>query len=102
MRLTPSCLRVPPFLLSGLVPLLLLAACVDRCGAATATPSPEASRIITVNSHVSNRQIALNQPVRIEFTTLPRQVDNVDIANVVANSLLVNSSWRLLGRPSVV
>ncbi|MBA3708305.1 MAG: hypothetical protein H0W83_05750 [Planctomycetes bacterium] len=86
----------------GLVPLLMLGLCAGSGGAATATPSPEATRIITVNSHVSNRQIALNQPVRIEFTTMPRQVANIDIETVVGNSLLVNSSWRLLGRPSVV
>ncbi|MBA2480602.1 MAG: hypothetical protein H0V44_08065 [Planctomycetes bacterium] len=85
-------------LTSTMLSLALALACAGT-GVAAGT---ESNHIITVNARVSNRQIALNQPVRIEFTTMPRQVESVDIAKSVANGLLVNSTWRLLGRPTVV
>ena len=50
------------------------------------------------------RRISLNQPLRLEFTTLPRQVEGVDVALAVANgiSLAARDSWRILGKPVVV
>ncbi len=61
------------------------------------------SRAITINSRVSSKLIALNQPVRIDFTTMPRQIENIDIASTVANSLAVGlgANWRVLGKPVV-
>jgi hypothetical protein len=59
-----------------------------------------------VNSTVSDRTIALNQPVRVEFTTLPRQVEITDaeIARRITDAVGHGSaaSWRLLGAPMVV
>jgi hypothetical protein len=56
-----------------------------------------------VNATVSDHQIALNQPVRVDFTTMPRQIPDVDIASAVRNSLTVDAhaTWRLLGEPEV-
>ena len=56
-----------------------------------------------VNHKVSSRKISVNQPVRLEFTTMPRQVDGVDIAAVVINGITMagGTTWRLNGKPSV-
>ncbi len=65
---------------------------------ANATPTPV--RASLANSRVSNRNLALNQPVRVDFTTLPRQIEGVDIASAVTNALAVGSAgdqWRLIG-----
>lgn len=58
-----------------------------------------------INSRVSQRTIALNQPVRVEFSTLPRQMEGVDVKLAVARALDASrlaGRWRLLGEPSVV
>jgi hypothetical protein len=93
-------MRLNSDLRRAIAPLLLTALFAGAGFGATADVTTSA-HIITVNARVSNRQIALNQPVRVEFTTMPRQVENIDIATSVANGLLVNSTWRLLGRPTV-
>jgi len=57
-----------------------------------------------VNAKVSSRSIAINQPVRVEFVSMPRQVEGVDIAATVLTALEVGrvaASWRLMGRPMV-
>ena len=57
-----------------------------------------------VNSRVSQRTIALNQPVRVEFSTLPRQVEGVDVKLAVNRALDASrlaGKWRLLGEPAV-
>ncbi len=56
-----------------------------------------------VNSSVSSRTVAFNQAVRVEFTTLPKQIDGVDIVASVANALAIGSGnhWRPLGPPVV-
>lgn len=61
------------------------------------------SRPIQVNARVEPAEIALNQPVRFEFSTLPRQIDGVDIATVVTSTLALAGSddWRLISRPTI-
>jgi hypothetical protein len=56
-----------------------------------------------INAKVSSRQVALNQTVRIEFTTMPRQVDNLDIGVAITNAIRLSGSgcWRLMGNPVV-
>jgi hypothetical protein len=57
-----------------------------------------------VNSKISNRSIMLNQPVRVEFTTLPRQVEGIDIPATVLHALELSNvrpSWRVAGKPTV-
>lgn len=56
-----------------------------------------------VNHQVSARRIAVNQPLRLEFTTMPRQVEGVDIAAALVNGieLTAGANWRILGKPIV-
>lgn len=58
---------------------------------------------VFVNSKVAPRKISVNQPVRIEFTTMPRQIEGIDIAAAVINGIAVTSvsTWRLIGKPTV-
>lgn len=68
--------------------------------AETTTPK----RPAFANFKVSSRTVALNQPVRIEFTTLPRQIEGIDIARTVAQALDASrlaGFWRPLGTPTV-
>ena len=55
------------------------------------------------NVKLSSSKIALNEVVRIEFTTMQREVENVDIASSVANALRLGagSNWLLIGKPVV-
>ena len=58
-----------------------------------------------INSRVSQRTIALNQPVRVEFSTLPRQIEGVDVKAAVTRALDASrlaGRWRLLGEAAVV
>jgi hypothetical protein len=61
------------------------------------------SRPTFINAKVSAKQICLNEPLRLEFTTMPRDVEGVDIGKSVANSLRLGAAvtWRLLGEPIV-
>jgi hypothetical protein len=63
----------------------------------------EAGRPTFINAKVSAKQICLNEIVRLEFTTMPRDVENVDIAQSVANSLQLGAAttWRLVGKPII-
>ncbi len=63
----------------------------------------DAKSTVFVNSKVAPRKIAVNQAVRVEFTTMPRQVDGIDVAAAVANgiALSASSTWRLVGKPLV-
>lgn len=63
----------------------------------------EAPRPAFFNQRVSSRTIALNQPVRLEFTTIPRQIESVNIEASVADAITVGQArrWRLVGRPGV-
>lgn len=57
-----------------------------------------------VNQKVSARSVPLNQAVRVEFTTLPRQIEGVDIQATVRHALELSSvrpTWRVLGKPTV-
>ena len=63
----------------------------------------EAARPTFVNAKVSAKEICLNEPLRIEFTTMPREIADVDIVNSISNSLRLGASksWRLVGEPQV-
>jgi hypothetical protein len=83
-------------------PLLALVAIVSIGSVQAQAADPQ--RAITVNARISppSKEIALNQPLRIEFVTTPRQVENIDIAATVANAVTLSGTpWRLLGRPVV-
>ena len=58
---------------------------------------------VFVNSKVAPRKISVNQPVRVEFTTMPRQIEGIDVAAAVTNGIAVTSAstWRLVGKPTV-
>jgi len=62
----------------------------------------EAARPTFINARVSAKEICLNETVRVEFTTLPRDLDGVDVAQSVANTLRLSatSTWRLVGEPT--
>ncbi len=87
--------------------LALVAVLVLPCwlGPAVSAAEDSAKTNVFVNHRVVpvSRRIALNQPLRLDFTTLPRQVDGVDVALVVANgiSLAARDSWRIVGKPVV-
>jgi hypothetical protein len=83
---------------------LLLAFAVLVSAAATPLRAADPQRAITVNARISppSKEIDLNQPLRIEFVTTPRQVENIDIAAAVANAVALSGTpWRMLGRPVV-
>jgi len=63
----------------------------------------DASRPTFINAKISAKQICLNEPLRLEFTTMPRDVEGVDIGKSVANSLRLGAAvtWRLLGEPVI-
>jgi hypothetical protein len=63
----------------------------------------EAARPTFINARVSAKEICLNEVVRVEFTTLPRDIEGVDVAASVANSLRLSAvnTWRLVGEPLV-
>ncbi len=65
--------------------------------------APKSARPIFVNYKVSSKTIAVNQPLRLEFTTVPRQLEGVDIAAVVSNGIELSSGgiWKLLAKPTV-
>ena len=74
--------------------LLLLAALTLTAG--------EAPRSAFFNQKVSARTVALNQPVRIELTTVPRQIEGVSIEGSIADAVTLGNgqAWRLVGRPT--
>lgn len=63
----------------------------------------EAVRPTFITARVSAKEICLNESIRVEFTTLPRDIEAVDVAQSVANSLRLSAvgSWRLIGEPQV-
>lgn len=63
----------------------------------------EPARTAFFNQKVSARTVALNQPVRLELTTVPRQVEGVNIEASVADAVTLGAPqhWRLVGKPSV-
>ena len=55
------------------------------------------------NAKVSSKRVCLNEAVRVEFTTMPRDVENIDIAAAVANAVRLGGAdtWRLVGKPTI-
>lgn len=88
-------LEVPPMRTALLALLLSLPAVALIAG--------EAARPTFINARVSAKEICLNELVRVEFTTLPRDIEGVDVAASVANSLRLSAvtTWRLVGEPIV-
>jgi hypothetical protein len=66
-------------------------------------PSADARPALFVNVKVSTRTAALNQPVRVEFFTPARQIDNLDIAAAITGGVAMSAgpTWRLVGKPTV-
>jgi hypothetical protein len=83
---------VPPAALLLLVPSLALCAASDTT-----------SRPTFINTKISSPKLSLNEVERVEFTTMPRDIENVDIAAAVANALRLGagSQWRLIGKPTI-
>lgn len=81
--------------------LMLVVACAALAGAAE--PPTSTKPIAISNARVTPPEIVLNQPVRLEFTTMPRQIDGIDIPTAVTNTLMLagGEDWRLLGKPTV-
>ena len=78
--------------------ILFLLLCLGTAMAA------QTARGALFNPRISSRSIALNQPVRITFTTIPAQLPEVDIVSTVRSALALpdaRSRWRLYGTPSV-
>lgn len=86
--------------LAGALPSGFLSA-ADAIGPAGS--ANEAKTSVFVNNKVSSRKISVNQPVRLEFTTMPRQVEGIDIAAAVSNGIALSSggTWRTSGKPTV-
>ena len=56
-----------------------------------------------VNAKVSAKELCLNETLRVEFTTMPRDIADVDVIKSISNSLRLSASksWRLVGEPQV-
>ncbi len=70
--------------------------------AAPATANANDSKpTLFIKNTVSARKVAVNQAVRLEFVTMPRQIEGIDIAGAVANGigLAGAGTWKLLGKP---
>jgi hypothetical protein len=63
----------------------------------------EAAKPTYVNAKVSAKEICLNETLRVEFTTMPREIADVDIVKSISNSLRLSASksWHLVGEPQV-
>lgn len=63
----------------------------------------EAAKPSYVNAKVSAKELCLNETLRVEFTTMPRDVADVDVIKSISNSLRLSASksWRLVGEPQV-
>ena len=70
---------------------------------AAAEGDPTTKAAVFVNHKVAARKIAVNQPARLEFTTMPRQIEGIDIVAAVTNGVALAgaSTWRLVGKPLV-
>jgi hypothetical protein len=68
-----------------------------------AVTAAEPLRPTFITARVSAKEICLNESIRVEFTTLPRDLEAVDVAKSVANSLRLSAAttWRLVGEPQV-
>ena len=62
------------------------------------------ARTAFYNQKVSTRTVALNQPVRIELTTVPRQVEGISIEASVTDAITLSAAthWRLVGKPTAI
>ncbi len=71
--------------------------------AVSALMAGEATRPAFVNASISAKEICLNETVRVEFTTNPRDIPNIDVVQSVTNSLQLSAakSWRLVGEPQL-
>ena len=72
------------------------------CLVALSAYAGDAPRSAFFNQKVSARTVALNQPVRLELTTVPRQVEGVSIEAAISDAVTLGGgqAWRLVGKPS--
>jgi hypothetical protein len=72
------------------------------CLVAAAASAGDTPRSAFFNQKVSARTVALNQPVRLELTTVPRQVESVSIEAAISDAVTLGGgqSWRLVGKPT--
>jgi len=79
--------------------LLLLSLFLCAAGTIGASDAP---RSAFFNQKVSARTVALNQPVRLELTTVPRQVEGVSIEAAISDAVTLGGgqAWRLVGKPA--
>lgn len=98
MTVPPNDLQTPP-MRTALLALLFSLSTVSLPVASLI--AGEAARPTFINARVSAKEICLNETVRVEFTTLPRDIEGVDVAKSVANSLRLSATttWRLVGEP---
>jgi hypothetical protein len=64
----------------------------------------DSTRSTFVTAKVSAKIVSLNQVVRVEFTTMPRQVEGIDVKVTVQRALdaaRLAGLWRALGEPVV-
>lgn len=90
--------RTPPMRLTSALAVLAIATSLYG-GDAPQLPT----RPTFINAKVSSKRICLNEAVRVEFTTMPRDVENIDIAAAVANAVRLGGAetWRLVGKPTI-
>jgi len=71
------------------------------CLLVAAASAGDAPRTAFFNQKVSARTVALNQPVRLELTTVPRQIEGVSIEAAIADAVTLGGgqAWRLVGKP---
>jgi hypothetical protein len=83
--------------------LAVLAIATHLYGGDAPPTSQAPQRPTFINAKVSSKRVCLNEAVRVEFTTMPRDVENIDIASAVANAVRLGGAetWRLLGKPTV-
>ncbi len=77
----------------------LLLLCLVLAGVAQAGDAP---RSAFFNQKVSARTVALNQPVRLELTTVPRQIEGVSIEAAISDAVTLGGgqAWRLVAKPT--
>lgn len=80
-----------------------LLVCLLFAAAASSVYAGDA-RTAFYNQKVSTRTVALNQPVRIELTTVPRQVEGISIEASVTDAITLSAAthWRLVGKPTAI
>lgn len=96
-------MRAFPLFARSLAAAPLLACLLVAAPAPAAEGDGAKAAAAFVNHKVSSRKVSVNQPVRLEFTTMPRQIEGIDVAAAVTNGIALAgaATWRLSGKPTV-